>query len=65
MDPNEMLKAIRELIDEFDQAKGPSDAADTAYELVGRLKGFDGWLSNGGFYPSDWCNGLEQMFRHD
>lgn len=43
MDPNATLAQIRECIDEAD---GPR-----AIELFEAL---DGWLSSGGFLPTDW-----------
>jgi hypothetical protein len=57
MDPNAALAEIRRLIDNLKFQIEPDTGLvdlDDASELIDRFEGLDGWLSKGGFLPTDW-----------
>lgn len=55
MDPDQMLKDIREWIDEC--RKGSPDKNYYERRIRHTLEDLDHWLSNGGFLPKEWSNG--------
>ena len=61
MDPNETLKELRELIDSLrpllesdDDSLDTGDVGEDLIELIDKFENLDGWLSNGGFAPTEW-----------
>jgi hypothetical protein len=58
MDPNQNLKQQRELAAQIIRLRdkdAPHDQiADVADELAELVQALDGWLSRGGFLPSEW-----------
>jgi hypothetical protein len=57
MDPNAALAEIRRLIDNLKFQIEPDTGLvdlDDASELIDRFESLDGWLSKGGFLPTDW-----------
>jgi nitrate/nitrite-specific signal transduction histidine kinase len=58
MDPNETLKMIRKIVNEWEDV-GSSymshDELDTfTNELIEYVQSLDEWLTTGGFRPDDW-----------
>jgi hypothetical protein len=51
MDPNECLKKIRSLCM---LAQTDGLGTDEAKDLAEHIQALDGWISKGGFLPSDW-----------
>ncbi len=51
MDPNETLARLRENAQWL--AGHPNDTS-TVLEVIGLWEALDGWISHGGFLPSDW-----------
>lgn len=54
MDPNELLKMIREDIQEADNAKSTDDFIHHSARLSEHVKYLDEWLTRGGFVPGEW-----------
>jgi hypothetical protein len=56
MDPNAALAAIRSALAELDENVRSGHAYDhtSVFELIESVTGLDGWLSKGGFLPTDW-----------
>jgi hypothetical protein len=52
MDPDAALARIRVLAKEI--LRVPPDTEGEAIELAETIDGLDGWLSRGGFLPTDW-----------
>jgi hypothetical protein len=59
MDPDEVLKRIREACAELDSELASSDhvSAASAGALVSAVQDLDEWLSRGGFLPIAWVSG--------
>lgn len=53
MDPNEALRAMRALVNEFRDTK-VDDIAAHAEAMADTFTGLDEWLSRDGFLPDDW-----------
>ena len=59
MDPNEVLKRLRRLLEQRDLVED-SDSGntwldpDSANEFVQMFEILDDWMSNGGFLPKEW-----------
>lgn len=57
MDPNETLKVIRKLMNEWEDGISPSSREDIESfldEVCEHVIALDEWLTNGGFRPDDW-----------
>lgn len=58
MDPDEVLKKLREAVDKFEQEADPDGGAnpamDAAADIALRFAVLDEWLSKGGFLPRAW-----------
>lgn len=54
MDPNELLRRLREIVAEY--YAGDKSAHATAQEMVYEFESLDEWLTNGGFLPTDWIH---------
>jgi hypothetical protein len=57
MDPNETLKAIRKLMNQWEDGLSflsPSEVDAFLDEVCEHVITLDEWLSKGGFHPSDW-----------
>ncbi|MEU6584129.1 hypothetical protein [Nocardia sp. NPDC046763] len=64
MDPNEVLRIIRELITEFDELRDVQDRGDSELVIdkqallllrfIGNFEDLDKWLRRGGFLPGAW-----------
>lgn len=63
MDPNANLRELRDTITEInkchdlDHPRESCACADLADRLAELTEAMDGWLSRGGFLPSDWAKG--------
>jgi len=55
MDPNETLKRIDALAEEFANDSGYEDQAETAQRLIDAFDDLDSWLSKGGALPARWA----------
>jgi hypothetical protein len=58
MDPNKVLKQLRELVAQFRRGEfedAPIAQESAHEELVDAADELDVWLSNGGFLPDDWA----------
>ncbi len=53
MDPNALLRELRELASAVDASM--EDASFRAEELSSKFADLDGWLTGGGFKPADWA----------
>lgn len=51
MDPNEVLRQLRELVKDCEKDEC---CTDREAELCGLLDSLDQWLSSAGFMPDDW-----------
>ena len=57
MDPNETLKMIRKLMNEWEDGLSLLSSADVDSfldEVCESVVALDEWLTNGGFRPDDW-----------
>lgn len=55
MDPDEVLRQMRDAIYEFIYAEeGSAAEADGAAEAAGHAQALDQWIMHGGFLPDDW-----------
>jgi hypothetical protein len=58
MDPNETLKMIRKLSNEWEDMgtdfMSPEEVDSFIGELLENVIALDQWLTNGGFRPEDW-----------
>lgn len=54
MDPNVALAEIRHLILEIQNADQEDARLEAGAELIDYFEALDGWLSRGGFLPTDW-----------
>jgi hypothetical protein len=52
MDPNEILRLMREVVAEYRKPQPSSDSL--LADLVQQVEAMDEWLSKGGFLPSAW-----------
>lgn len=64
MDPNEILRHIREL---SQQAAEGIDVHRSERMIRWNFKELDNWLSNGGFLPAEWygCKTISNQMAHD
>lgn len=57
MDPNETLKIIRKLMNQWEDGLSPASREDVEAfldEVCEHVIALDEWLTNGGFRPDDW-----------
>lgn len=57
MDPNETLKVIRKLMNEWEDGLSllsPAEFEAFLDEVCENVIALDDWLTNGGFRPDDW-----------
>ncbi len=54
MDPNETLRLLRERVRDYWAEESPIAKLDYADAIAAYFESLDGWLSTGGFKPSDW-----------
>jgi hypothetical protein len=59
MDPNTVLRALRQLTARIDEisANPDRDWSDVALEALEGIDALDGWLTRGGFLPEAWSTG--------
>lgn len=55
MDPDTALENLRTLVA---AANEQGEHFEQVEELVEQVEALDKWLSNGGFYPLDWADGI-------
>lgn len=54
MDPNETLSLIRARVADIEEGAEDISREEAVSELVELVTALDGWMSRGGFLPSDW-----------
>ncbi len=54
MDPNETLRALRELVEQVHN-DDEGDVNDQLEDFAGYFEALDGWISKGGFLPREWA----------
>lgn len=57
MDPNEVLKRLREQVGQWHLANTEAHALHAAQQVVNLFTDLDEWLNKGGFLPADWGRG--------
>jgi hypothetical protein len=65
MDPNETLRTMRGLSAALQSQEWMELDADIAGDLAIAFQDLDGWLSQGGFLPSDWAGGTSLEDQED
>ena len=56
MDPEIVLKRIRQLTRRILESDDYVNTASTAYELAEKVQALDEWISKGGLLPEDWAD---------
>lgn len=54
MNPDEVLRLLREAVEEYHHASGVDARTVAGERMVAGWRALDGWLSMGGFLPADW-----------
>ena len=55
MDPDAVMRRLRDALSDFGCAGDDEEAIEAANEFGSAFADLDGWLSKGGFLPREWA----------